>query len=61
MQNKIFGCQSLKSIKYTRSLRLGVSHHLHEHKFANNFQDTLNSLCTCGCGVENTFHFQFPR
>ena len=37
-------------------LRLGVSH-LNEHKFKNNFQDTLNPLCTCGCDVENTCHF----
>ena len=31
--------------------------HLHEHKFKNNFQDTLNQLCTCGCDIENTCHF----
>ena len=23
----------------------------------NNFQDTLNPLCTCGCDVENKCHF----
>ena len=25
--------------------------------FKNNFQDTLNPLCTCGCNNENKYHF----
>ena len=54
--NNIFGCHNLKGIKYLTRLRLGLSH-LHQHKFKNNFQDTLNLLCTCGCGVKNTCHF----
>ena len=54
--NYIFSCQNLKGIKNLTSLRLGLSH-LHEHKFKNNFQDTLNPLCTCDCDDENTFHF----
>ena len=54
--NYIFGCQNLKGIKYLTSLRLGLSH-LHEHKFKNSFQDTLNPLCICGSGVENTCYF----
>ena len=54
--NNVFGCHNLKGIKYLRRLRLGHSH-LNEHKFKNNFQDTLNPLCTCGCDVENTCHF----
>ena len=37
-------------------LRLGLSH-LREQKFKNNFQDTLNPLCTCGWEVENICHF----
>ena len=32
-------------------------HNLYEHKFKNNSRDTLNPLCTCGCDVENTWHF----
>ena len=31
--------------------------HLYENKFKNNFQDTLNPLCTYRCDVENTCHF----
>ena len=54
--NNKFGYHNLKGIKYLTRLQLGLSH-LHEHKFKNNFQDTLNSLCTCGCGVKNTCHF----
>ena len=52
----IFGCQNLKGIKYLTKLWCRLSH-LYEHKFINNFQDTLNPLCTCGCDVENTCHF----
>ena len=36
-------------------LRLGFSP-LSEHKFANNFQDSLNLLCTRGCDIEYTRH-----
>ena len=54
--NNIFGCHNLKGIKYFMRLQLGLIH-LHEHKFKNNFQDTLNPLWTCGCDVENTCHF----
>ena len=54
--SNVFGCHNLKGIKYLRRLRLGHSH-LNEHKFKNNFQDTLNPLCTCGCDVENICHF----
>ena len=54
--NKIFGCHNLKGIKYWTRLRLGLSY-FHGHKFKNNFQDTLNSFCTCACNVENTSHF----
>ena len=52
----IFSLQNLKGIKYLISRKLGLSH-LHEHKFKNNFQDSLNPLCTRGCNVENTCDF----
>ena len=52
----IFSCQNLKDIWYLTTLRLGLSH-LHEHKFKNNFQDTLNPNCNCGYDVENICHF----
>ena len=39
--NNIFSCHNLKRIKYLARLRLGLGH-LYEHKFKNDFQDTLN-------------------
>ena len=54
--NNIFGCHNLKGIKYLTRLSLRPRH-LYEHNFKNNFQDTLNPLCTCGGNVENTCHF----
>ena len=54
--NNIFGCHNLKGIKYLTRLQLGLCH-LYQHKFKNNFQDTLNPLCTCGYDVENACHF----
>ena len=56
--NNIFGCHNLKGIKYLTRLRLGLSH-LYEHKFKNNFQDTLNPLCTCSCDVEKKYAIFF--
>ena len=37
-------------------LRLSFSHLL-EHKFKQNFQDTLNPLCSCSIEVESTPHY----
>ena len=36
----------------TRS-RLNFSH-LNEHKFRDNFNDTINPLCNCGAATETT-------
>ena len=37
-------------------MRLGLSH-LADHKFKYNFQDCLNSICSCGQEIETTSHF----
>ena len=38
-------------------LRLGLSH-LREHKFRNNFNDTINPFCPCGTNsIESAEHF----
>ena len=58
--NNIFNSQNLKGIKYLTRLRLAPSH-LHEYKFKNKFQDTLNPLCSCGCDVECHFLRQCPN
>ena len=53
--DKIFICKHLKNIKY---LRLGlVFSHLHERKFKNSFQHTLNMLWSCDYNVENICYF----
>ena len=52
--NNIFGFHNLKGIKRLTRSRLGFSH-LYQHKLKNNFQGTLNPLCTCGCGIFANF------
>ena len=54
--NTLFGSHNLKRIKYLTRLWLGISH-LDEHKLKNNFQDTLNPFCICGCDAENPCQF----
>ena len=54
--NKIFQCHNPKGIKLVTRLRLGLSH-LPEHKFKHSFQDTLNSLCSCGLDIETKSHY----
>ena len=43
-------------IQYLTRLRLGFSH-LKEHKFNHNFQDSVDSLCSCGIETESTKYF----
>ena len=45
--NSIFNCHNPKGVKLLTRLRLGLSH-LREHKFKQSFQDSLNSICSCG-------------
>ena len=48
-----FKCHNPKGIKLLTILRLGLSH-LREHKFKHSFQDTLNTLCSCGLDIETS-------
>ena len=43
-------------VKLINRLRVGFSH-LREHKFRDNFVDTVNSLCSYTFETENTEHF----
>ena len=43
-------------MKLRNRLRVGFSH-LNEHKFRNNFANTLNPLCSCCLETEDTAHF----
>ena len=54
--NSIFSCHSPKGIKLITRLRLGLSHPC-EHKFRRNFQDTLNTICSCGDDIKTTIHY----
>ena len=44
------------NLKLLTSLRLSFSH-LNEHKFRNNFNDTINPMCPCGKEPETTLHY----
>ena len=54
--NSIFDIHNPLGMKLLTRLRLGLSP-LHEHKFRQCFQDTLNPLCECAKDIESTMHF----
>ena len=43
-------------IKLLTRLRVRLSH-LHERKFRQTFQDSLDPFCNCGRHIETTIHF----
>ena len=43
-------------LTFLTRLRLGLSH-LNEHRFRHNFQDCLNSLCSCSLEIKDTSHY----
>ena len=49
-KNSTFHCHCPDGLKLITRLKLGSSH-LRFHKFKYNFQDTLNSICSCGTVV----------
>ena len=51
----VFNCHNPKGVKLLTRLRLGLSH-LPEHKFKHSFQDSLNSICSCGNDVKTSAH-----
>ena len=52
----IFNCYNQKGIRLMIRLRLALSY-LSEHKFNHNFQNCINSLCSCGMDIQSTSHF----
>ena len=54
--NSIFQCHNPKGIKYLTWLRVNFRH-LHDHKFKQSFQDTINPLWNCRLEAETTNHF----
>ena len=43
-------------LKFLTRLRLELSH-LNKHKFKHNFQDCVNTLCSCSLKIESLSHF----
>ena len=54
--SKVYNINDTIGIKLITRLNLGFSH-LRELKVQHNFQDTLNSLCSCSIEAESTFHY----
>ena len=54
--NNVININNLLVPKPLTRLRIGFSH-LKEHKFKHNFQDSVDSLCSCGNGIESTVYF----
>ena len=46
----------LIGLKLLTRLRLGLGH-INEHKFNHNFENCVNTLCTCSFGGRNNFSF----
>ena len=53
--NKISSTHNFEGLKLLTRIRLGLSH-LPDHKFRHNFQDCLNSICSCRQEIEITSH-----
>ena len=54
--SNVFNINNLLGLKLLTRLRIGFSHSK-EHKFKHNFQDSVNSLCSCGNDIESTVQF----
>ena len=55
-QAYVYNVNDYVGLKLLARLRLNLSH-LYEHKFRHNFQDTVNTLCSCSLEYESTTHF----
>ena len=53
---RISSTENFEGLKLLTRIRLGLSH-LADHKFRHDFQDCLNSICSCGQEIETTGHF----
>ena len=55
-QNRVYNWHNPKGCKSLTRLRVGISH-LHEHKFKQSYQETLNLMCNCGKDIEALSHY----
>ena len=58
IQHAIYSINNSAGLKLLTHLRLGLSH-LNEHKFKHNFQNCIDSLCSCSFEIESTSHFYY--
>ena len=56
MPNSIYKIHNPLGVKYLTRLRIGFSY-LKAHKFKQNFQDSIDPMCSCSNGIETTIHF----
>ena len=54
--SSVFNWNNPKRVKLIIRLRLGLSN-LCQHKFKHSFQDSCNSICSCGNNIEMSTHF----
>ena len=54
--NNVRNINNPLELKLLTCLRIGFSH-IKEHKFKHNFQDSVDSLCSCGNNIKSTVHF----
>ena len=54
--SQVFNFDSSDGLKFLIKLKLRLSH-LADHKFRHNFQDNINSNCSCGQEIETLTHF----
>ena len=55
-QSAIYNFNNPVGLKLLTRLRLGLSHH-NERRFNRNFQNCINTLCSCSFQIESTSHF----
>ena len=56
MPNSIYNIHNPLGVKYLTRLRIEFNH-LKEQKFKHNFQDSIDSMCSCSSGIETMIHF----
>ena len=55
-ENSVYAILDISGLKLQTRLRLNFSH-LNEHKYRDNFMDTINPMCSCGFEPETTDHY----
>ena len=54
-ENSTFSISDPLGLKLLTRFQLNFNH-INAHKFRHNFRDTVDSMCSCGAGIETTGH-----